>query len=63
MDKVFTYVWLVFYDCVVQSLSHVQLFVIPWTAATRFPCPNRGEIVTIECNIYKIYFGGEGKGF
>ena len=24
---------------VVQSLSHVQLFVTPWTAAHRFPCP------------------------
>ena len=25
---------------VVQSLSHVQLFVAPWTAAHRLPCPS-----------------------
>ena len=24
----------------VQSLSHVQLFVTPWTAAARLPCPS-----------------------
>ena len=29
-----------FVVAVVQSLSHVQLFMIPWTTHTKLPCPS-----------------------